>query len=127
MNGHDQRMPSQGRRSLVLGVGILSIALSLAGLGTYAVVQVLSSYAYFLPKGSYFFEGAKPKISVRRISIGKSISQLSGLLVNIHTQRFCVFIFHKLLSTELILIVTLTALGLLVNSLLVFGVHKNRR
>ena len=43
MNGHDQRMPSQGRRSLVLCVGILSIALSLAGLVTYAVVQVLSS------------------------------------------------------------------------------------
>ena len=127
MNGHDQRMPSQGRRSLVLCVGILSIALSLAGLVTYAVVQVLSSWVYFLPKGIYFFSGAQPQISVRRISFGKSLSQLSGLLVNIHTKRFCVFIFHKLLSTELILIVTLTALGLLVNSLLVFGVHKNRR
>ena len=42
MSGLDQRMPPSGRRSLVLGVGILSTALSLAGLVTYAVVQVKS-------------------------------------------------------------------------------------
>ena len=38
-------MPSEGRRLFVLGVGILSIALSLAGLVTYTVVQVLSTLA----------------------------------------------------------------------------------
>jgi len=92
MNGPDQRMPSQGRRSLVLGVGILSIALSLAGLGTYAVVQVPSLRSLY---GEYKLE-------------------------NQYLNSLAYF-------TELILIVTLTVLGLLVNSLLVFGVHKNRR
>ena len=57
MNGHDPRMPSQGRRSLVLGVGILSIALSLAGLITYAVVQVLIFLRYtYILKESIFLK-----------------------------------------------------------------------
>ena len=94
MSGFDQRMPPSGRRSLVLGVGILSIALSLSGLVTYAVVQVKSMVVQWNICIFSSKSGAKPKISVWRISIGKSISQLSGLLVNyIFTQRFCVYLY----------------------------------
>jgi|ERR1711874_665227 len=95
MNGfpeYDTKRLSGGRRSLVLSVGILSIALSLAGLVTYAVVQVPSLRSLY---GEYQFEN----------------HYLNSLAY----------------YSELIIIVTFTCLGLLVNILLVLGVHKNKR
>ena len=79
MSGLDQRMPPSGRRSLVLGVGILSTALSLAGLVTYAVVQVKLIVVQCCFSS---ISGTKPQISVWRISVSRSVSQLSGILVN---------------------------------------------
>ena len=68
MNGfpeYDTKRLSGGRRSLVLSVGILSIALSLAGLVTYAVVQVLLRVKLLFMKTL----GPEPQIFVRRISV----------------------------------------------------------
>ena len=68
MNGfpeYDTKWLSGGRRSLVLSVGILSIALSLAGLVTYAVVQVLLRVILLFMKTL----GPEPQIFVRRISV----------------------------------------------------------